>query len=179
MSLVTSLASVSYLMSCESLFPQAMSFSRSVRLSRNSGTVRRLSCRQPQLSTCSPWRPSSTLTWRTSRLVGHFLSAISCQPFSFCHFLSAIIATPSCLISWRDKVLPVRRGRCSNREIEKSVCSKLKMWQNNVYPWKILTCAPNQNLIIKLKNLGYLKFSTAAPKTCIGLAPFHFPSFCC
>lgn len=49
-------------------------------------------------------------------------------------------------------------GRCSNVEIEKSMCSRLKVQQKKLSP------CPTQNLIIKLKKLGYLNFYTTTPK---------------
>jgi len=61
------------------------------------------------------------------------------------------------------KVKILYRVRCSNSEIEKSLYSRLKMQEKKLYSHRHFNLHSNQNLIIKLNNLGYLNFSTTAP----------------
>jgi len=55
-------------------------------------------------------------------------------------------------------------GRCSNGEIEKSLCSSSEFSKRSYILERTSTLASNQNLIIKVQNLGYVNFSTTAPK---------------
>jgi len=58
------------------------------------------------------------------------------------------------------KLQYLRRYRCSNEEIEKILCPRFKMAQKSYVLARISTYVTSQNLVIKLKNVGYLNFST-------------------